>query len=603
MASKPPRTAGAASPGPKFVRKTLSTVFIALLIDILAFTIILPLYPRILEHYEAVDGKDESSLYFWMRSQIQTFRLLMGVSGERFDIVLFGGALGSMFSFLQFISSPVIGAVSDRYGRRTVLLISMIGNAVSMLLWIFSASFGWFVCSRIVGGLTEGNVQMSIAVISDITTAETRSKGLALVGIAFSLGFTVGPPLGAYFTSVNLLEAIPFLRGLPVNQYSSPALFAFILILIETAYLFAALPETRDYNKTAAAASRNTSGATTTTESTAAKPSMRDVAVGPTPPSLPPPAPSSPNSRINTLSLLHFLFLFFFSGMEFTLTFLTHDRFGFSHARQGRLLAFVGVLSACVQGGYTRRIAHKVLYERTIVAQGVLAAAIGLAVLGMLAWDVTWLFVGAAFLAFTSGTVVTGLTALASYETGGGGGSGAPVRQNDQEDRRGQVLGRFRSVGQLGRALGPLFACTTYWVLGSRAAYGIGAAAMVCVALATVAFAPAGSNNTQQRPVAQSKKETTQDVSGANGLVAPPEDIPAPPEDVPAPPEDVPGANNEIVTSITVFGGGAKLKTEAIKLFARNGVFCEGQRVGSSTVFKLQGRPEIVSSAIGKLSV
>lgn len=89
-----------------------------------------------------------------------------------------------------------------------------------MLLWIFSVSFPVFVLSRhpffynsrVIGGLTEGNVQMSVAMITDITTKQTRSKGLALVGIAFALGFTIGPPLGAFFASINLFEVyfLPF---------------------------------------------------------------------------------------------------------------------------------------------------------------------------------------------------------------------------------------------------------------------------------------------------------------------------------------------------------------------------------------------------------
>ncbi|KAJ3153573.1 hypothetical protein HDU89_000614 [Geranomyces variabilis] len=535
---------------PTFVRKTLTTVFIALLIDILAFTIILPLYPRILEHYEAVDGKDESSLYFHMRSQIQSFRHTLGVSSSGFDIILFGGALGSLFSFLQFISSPIIGSLSDAYGRRQVLLLSMVGNAVSMLLWIFSRSFGVFVCSRIVGGLTEGNVQMSIAVISDVTTAETRSKGLALVGIAFSLGFTVGPPLGAYFTSVDLLQLFPFLSGLPLNQYSSPALFAFVLIMIETAYLYIALPETRDYHKLAITSTKtpstsaSTATATTTTTTTTTTRKTRDASVGPSPPNGVNTTTTQQRSktRINTLSTLHFLFLFFFSGMEFTLTFLTHDRFAFTHARQGRLLAFIGVLSALVQGGYTRRIhTHTRFTERGLVAQGIASASLGLATLGFCAvgsgkndgggGGVWWLYTGCAFLAFTSGTVVTGLTALASYETGArkgdhdddavgeyeevGGSGGSRNSEKKGGGDRGRVLGRFRSVGQLGRALGPLFACTTYWVFGSRCAYGFGAGAMACVACATWMFAPAGAAAAKRRAAsttttttaARSKKE------------------------------------------------------------------------------------------------
>lgn len=104
----------------------------------------------------------------------------------RLDIVLFGGVVGSLFSLLQFISSPIIGRLSDYFGRRAVLLVSMvnfefiikIGNGISMFLWIFADSFPIFLASRIVGGLTEGNVQMSIAMITDLTNDSNRSKSL-----------------------------------------------------------------------------------------------------------------------------------------------------------------------------------------------------------------------------------------------------------------------------------------------------------------------------------------------------------------------------------------------------------------------------------------
>ncbi|KAJ3055751.1 hypothetical protein HK097_009404 [Rhizophlyctis rosea] len=475
-----------ANPRASFIHKTLITVFLALLIDILAFTIILPLYPRILAHYEKVDGADEASLYYQIRTIVQRFRESLGIEGTRLDIVLFGGALGSMFSFLQFVSSPAIGRLSDKYGRRTILLISMVGNALSMLLWIFSKSFTTFVLSRIVGGLTEGNVQMSIAMISDVTTTETRSRGLALVGIAFSLGFTVGPPLGAYFTSYHLHDAFPSLSWLPINEYSSPALFAFILILIETAYLFIALPETLNFKSSPLG-------------QTAPPPA--------TPTGLPKSANSQPPQKTASLTLLstiHFLFLFVFSGMEFTLTFLTHDRFSFSHAQQGRLLGLMGILSALVQGGYVRRYAHKYVPERDIVAQGIAAASAGLAVVGWGDKTVRSLYLAAAFLAFTSGTVVTSLTALASgvgkaEEEKGGVGKGEVGEEKDQ----GHVLGKFRSAGQLGRCLGPIFACSAYWVLGGETAYRAGAGALMVLAVLVVLVVPKGAKKV---PVVSAKK-------------------------------------------------------------------------------------------------
>ncbi|KAI9098647.1 major facilitator superfamily domain-containing protein [Phlyctochytrium arcticum] len=474
----------------RFVRKTLKTVFCALLIDILAFTIILPLFPRILEHYDKTDGHDPLSTYSRIKEVVQGFRIFLGLPEGRLDIVLYGGILGSLFSFLQFISSPVIGFLSDRYGRRNVLLLSMIGNAASMLLWIFSKSFGMFIWSRVIGGLSEGNVQMSIAMISDITTPQTRSRGLALVGIAFSLGFTVGPPLGAYLTTIDLAKVFPVTVDWDINTYSSPALFAFVLIVVESLYLAAALPETSQFKgevtSSPAGKGENESRSEQQEKVIGAPQATSDAAASAA-------VIARRQSNLRLLNMMHFAFLFFFSGMEFTLTFLTHDRFQFSHAQQGALLGYMGVISALVQGGYTRRMAGKRVSERTIAIQGITACGIGLATQGLFAWNTKWLFVGATFLAFTSGTVVTSLTALASYETQqqqqvikaaaatAANGSSESSQRHDVGDR-GRILGTFRSIGQLGRSLGPLFGCSTYWVLGSVRAYLIAATAMFILA-------------------------------------------------------------------------------------------------------------------------
>ncbi|KAJ3107539.1 hypothetical protein HDU97_003844 [Phlyctochytrium planicorne] len=463
------------TPNDAFVRKSLTTIFIALLIDILAFTIILPLLPRLLDHYEKTDGQDKNSFFYLILTWIRQFRTAIGGTGSRMDIVLFGGIVGSLFSFLQFVSSPFIGSLSDRYGRKNVLLISMIGNAISMLLWIFSKSFVVFVLSRVVGGLTEGNVQMSIAMISDITTEQTRSRGLALVGIAFSLGFTVGPPLGAYFASLDLIKLFPFLEAYSVNSYSSPALFAFVLIIVETVYMAIALPETLNFKKTSPP-----SKATTASEES--KPLLKKAEAG---------SPLKGKALLWRLSLIHFLFLFLFSGMEFTLTFLTHDRFHFTHLEQGKYLGYIGIVTALVQGGYVRRVAHRSVSEKTLVIQGIITCGLGLGILGAFATTRLWLYVGATFLAFTSGTVVTSLTSLASLVGNSSEGTqDAGALPHPDESKQGKILGEFRSLGQLGRSIGPLLACSGYWVLGSKAAYTIYAASMFFVAFLAMTIIP-----------------------------------------------------------------------------------------------------------------
>lgn len=365
----------------------------------------------------------------------------------------------------------------------------------------------------------------------------------------------MGPPLGAYFTShVNLFDLVPFLESIPYsNPYSSPALFALVLIVVETIYLYIALPETLYFH-----ASR-THGAGGINSAVSSPGTANDT------PDLPysPPSqqqqqqiggkksptgtallekslsnevqsssstttfkysskPSSTSSsQFNILSILHFMFLFCFSGMEFTLPFLTHDIFDFSPMQQGKLLAFIGVASALVQGGYVRRVAHKTVHEKTLLLQGVASCSIGLVAISLVrplndfgdGMGIYALYFGSAFLAFTSGTVVSSLTALASFTTtkainnnpntsnlthpssSSDSFSDTPTTRTTSsssnstatplagieavgEMTQGHALGKFRSLGQLGRAVGPIAACSAYWVLGSMACYQVGAVLM-----------------------------------------------------------------------------------------------------------------------------
>lgn len=109
---------------PQKTHRSVYIVFLSLLLDLLAFTIILPLLPTILERYRL---DDSSGLYIRLASQIKYFQELVGAP-DRYSSVLFGGFLGSMFSFLQFIVSPIMGAFSDCYGRKPIMLISLVSN-------------------------------------------------------------------------------------------------------------------------------------------------------------------------------------------------------------------------------------------------------------------------------------------------------------------------------------------------------------------------------------------------------------------------------------------------------------------------------------------
>lgn len=104
--------------------KTIALIFISLLLDLLAFTMILPLLPSLMDYYNKEEGQG-NGLYAWLLKAVQGFQKLTGAP-DRFASVLFGGALGSMYSFLQFLTSPIVGSLSDAYGRKPMLLICLV---------------------------------------------------------------------------------------------------------------------------------------------------------------------------------------------------------------------------------------------------------------------------------------------------------------------------------------------------------------------------------------------------------------------------------------------------------------------------------------------
>ena len=166
--------------------------------------------------------------------------------------------------------------------------------------------------SRIIGGLSEGNVQLAIAILSDVTSAATRSKALASVGIAFAICFCIGPPIGAYFASKPFPPNI--IQGVELNVYATPAALTLVLLVLETIFLAVALPETR--------LSKKQKGKSVNFD-------LDDAVQSPTTSRSVDLRGRSVQDRLHLLkstSTAHFLFLGIFSGVEFTLTFLTFDR-------------------------------------------------------------------------------------------------------------------------------------------------------------------------------------------------------------------------------------------------------------------------------------
>lgn len=302
----------------------------------------------------------------------------------------------------------------------------MAGNIVSVLLWVMAVDFRTFLASRIVGGLSEGNVQLATAIATDISDENSRGSTMALIGACFSIAFTFGPALGAYLSTIATVAANPFATAAGVSLS---------LIVVETAYLYFALPETLP----------NRTGKQSTAK-TVAKPA----------------AVTRTNSHF-LLNLVHFSFLLFFSGMEFSLPFMTYDLFQYNSAQNGRLLGYVGLVASILQGGVTRR-----LPPLLTVRMGVTACLVAFVMLGRIS-TVGSLYLAATCLATTSATVVSGLNTLSSFEA--------------NEGERGGKLGILRSWGQLGRGLGPILFTSVYWWAGREVAYNVGALGILVVTL------------------------------------------------------------------------------------------------------------------------
>ena len=145
----------------------------------------------------------QSGLYSRMESAASGFTVWIQ-SPLEYEKVLFGGMIGSWFSLLQFLTTPFVGAMSDVFGRKIPLLICLSGVSFSYALWAVShKSFLLFCMSRTIGGLCKGNVSLSTAVVTDVSGEKDRGKGMALIGIAFSVGFIVGPMLGAILSNMT----------------------------------------------------------------------------------------------------------------------------------------------------------------------------------------------------------------------------------------------------------------------------------------------------------------------------------------------------------------------------------------------------------------
>lgn len=343
---------------------------------------------------------------------LQIYAHDFGVSWER------TGWLLSIYSVMQLIFAPLWGRVSDRVGRRPVLLVSIFGSCASQLGYALAPSFTMLLVARGLAGVCGANVGAAQAYVADITDERARAGALGIVGAALGLGFVFGPFIGGELGRVSV--RLPF--------FCASALAAVNFLLA----LWLIKEPVRPGGRAQRAHGLSLTG-------------LGEVLA---------------DRRLAGLMLLFLIVTFGFSIMEGTLAPYCTLRFGFDRQHIGRLFALAGVVIVLVQGGAVRRLVPR-LGERWLVLCGVALLGAGFSLLGTA--EGRWqLWLGMVVMATGSGLNNPALSALISRLAGG---------------HQGSVLGVSQAMGSLGRILGPL-AGTAMFVRGPAQPFALAAACM-----------------------------------------------------------------------------------------------------------------------------
>lgn len=358
----------------------VTIIFLTVFIDLIGFGIIIPLMPFYAETFGAT--------------------------------ALTVGLLSTSFSLMQFVFAPFWGRLSDRVGRRPVILIGLFGSFVSYLAFGLATSLPLLFVARIFAGIAGANISTAQAYMADVTTPENRARGMGLVGAAFGLGFIFGPAIGGFMSRYG---------------YAAPSFFASALSLANFAAAWFLLPESL---KTVGVERRKHSR-------------MDALRVAATRPGVP------------ALLLMFFIVTAAFSAFEATFALFSEKRFGYNATSIGYVFAYVGVVLSVVQGGLVGRVVKR-FGERRVVVPAILTLAIGLALIPA-AYSLPMLLVSCGLLAVGMGFNSPSISAL--------------ISKLSHADEQGSVLGVSQSMASLGRILGPVWGGYVYDHFGTVAPY------------------------------------------------------------------------------------------------------------------------------------
>ena len=372
------------------------TVFLAVMLDLVGFGMILPLLPFYGEQFHA--GSVTIGFIF------------------------------SSYSLAQLLFAPWLGRLSDRFGRRPLMLGSIAASVAANLLFASAGSLGAhlggglgtaaaggvavLLAARALAGAAAANYGIAQAYLADVTPPERRSKAMGLIGAAFGIGFVIGPALGGILAARFGIAAVPF---------TAAGLAALNLLIA-----FAALPESLP------AAARRTARSASLLGTETLRRVWSDL-------------------PLRSLMLLFFLVMFAFSLMEATLALFCQARFGFGPRDISWLFVYVGIVLSVVQGGLLGRLVDR-FGDRRLIVGGITLMAAGLVLLPLPAKAV-WLLLPLALLAFGNGIHNPSLLGL--------------LTRLSRAGAQGETLGVSRSAGALARVLGPLAGTWLYAAAGA----------------------------------------------------------------------------------------------------------------------------------------
>jgi MFS transporter, DHA1 family, tetracycline resistance protein len=388
-------------------KSALGLIFLTVFIDLLGFGILIPILPS------------------------------FSVKELHIDETAIGIAI-AIYSFVQFLFNPILGKISDKYGRKPVIVVCLLLNALGYIVFSFTHSYAMLLASRIIAGIGGSSIGVAQAYIADVTTRSERSKGMGLIGAAFGLGFVFGPLMGGLLSEFGYAVTGYVAAGFSFTAFLSTILF---------------LPESLKKNES------DTSSMQIQKRTLFDIAGMQKILQKP---------------DLAVLILLFFILTFSFANIYGTFALLGLKVYGFTDMQNGYMFGIVGLTSAIVQGGLIGRI-NKLMSKKMILIIGSFIIMVSLAMVPY-AGTFLGLAIVSVILSYGTGTFQPTVLSLISEVT--------------SEAEQGITLGLNQSLASFARVLGPLWGGFAFEYLGYAFPFLTGAAFTFVILLLAVFYLP-----------------------------------------------------------------------------------------------------------------